>query len=357
MKLTSSEKIGQLFLIGVTQKKNLEDVIKLIKKYKIGGVVIYKNNYDTYDEMIEVVNKLKEANSKNKVPLFISIDQEGGRVNRFPKEIKNFKSAYKIGMLENKLISKYANITSEILSKTGINMNFAPVLDLKLHEDNHYIGDRAYSNDPKQISKITELIDLEFKKNNVIPVIKHFPGHGSIKKDSHLFLPVIKDYNKILKSDIIPFIDAIKNGADAIMVGHILIKGETNNLPASISKKYINHIRKEYNYQNLIVSDELAMRSVRYLYGKKRSIKYAINAGVDVIMYKYFSGMENIIDDILIKNENCKLKTNELDNSINRILFTKKKFKINDKKIKNNLDIETYNKDIDKINKLTEKKD
>lgn len=353
MKLTIEEKIGQLFLVGITKKENIKDVIKLIEKYHIGGVVIYKNNYSNYDEMIDLVNTLKKANKSNKIPLFISIDQENGRVNRFPSEFKNLRSAFNISKLEKKDIMKSGKITADMLSSTGINMNFAPVLDLKKFEDKHYIGNRAYSSDPKKVYELSNLVAQEHKNKNIIPVLKHFPGHGSIKKDSHLFLPVIDDYEN--KEDLIPFEYAFKNDADAVMVGHILIKNKTGYLPASISNTFIKEIRNKYNYERLIVSDELSMRSVRYIYGKKKSIFLAANAGVDVIMYKYFNNFENYIKDLIKKYKVDKIDTSVIDDSMKRIMFVKRKYKINDNLVNNSLDINKINEEIEIINKKTDK--
>lgn len=355
MNIISKEKIGQLFLVGVTKRENLNDVINLIKKYHIGGVIIYKNNYSNYEEMINVINQLKLANKENKLPLFISIDQECGRVNRFPKEFKNIATASKVNKLSKEEQRNVGEITAEMLSETGLNMNFAPVLDLKKYEDNHYIGDRAYSEIPEEVYEVTKIISEEFEKKGVIPVLKHFPGHGSIKKDSHMFLPRINNYEKILSEDAIPFIKAIENGADAIMVGHIMIKGQTGSLPASISKKYIADIRKRYSYDGLIVSDELAMRSVRYLYGRKKSIYKAANAGLDVIMYKYFVGLENVLEDVINKYNLNKIDTDQIDASYKRVSSIKGKYKINDRKIENTMDIEKINKRIEEVNSKCKK--
>lgn len=354
MNLTIKEKVGQLFLVGITKKENLEDVIYLIKEYHIGGVIIYKNNYSNYEEMLALVNKLKDANKNNKLPLFISIDQECGRVNRFPKEFQNIPAAYNIGTLNDSEIKLTGSITAEMLSKTGINMNFAPSLDLKLFNDFHYIGNRAYSNDPDKVYDITKIITEEFEKEGVIPVLKHFPGHGSIKRDSHFFLPRVSNYTKLLNNDTKPFIKAMENNATAIMIGHIVIKGRTKGLPASISKPFIKSIREDYNYEGLIVSDELAMRSVRHFYGRKRSIIKAANAGVDVIMYKYYKDLEAAISTVVKLYELNKIDTTEIDTSYNRVQLYKNKFNFTHEKLINSLDIEKINEKIESIKEQCE---
>lgn len=355
MKLTTNEKIGQLFLVGITKKDNIIDVVRLIKKYNIGGVVIYKNNYDSYDDMIDLINVLKKANEKNRVPLFIGIDQEGGRVNRFPSEFSVLKNAYEISKTSDDNIRESGIITSLMLSGSGINMNFAPVLDLKYFHDEHYIGNRAYSKDVNKIIKVSDIVTDELKRKNIVPVYKHFPGHGSIKRDSHFLLPIVKNYSDILKTDILPFEHVMKNNADAIMVGHIVINGETGLYPASLSKRFIKKIRKDYSYERLIITDELSMRSVRYIYGKSRAINIAINAGVDIVMCKYFSGIENSIISLINKYEFKEINNVQIDNSIERILFVKRKYKVNDKLVFSPVDVENVNKRIKKVNENTKK--
>ena len=129
-KLSLEEKVGQMFMFGVNDR-NTDGIIELIKKYKIGGVILYKRNYSDYNDMLNLIKRLREANKDNKVPLLIAIDEEGGRVNRMPKEFNNLKSIYRFSKLNNQnVIKEYASVISKELSGSGINMNFAPVVDI-----------------------------------------------------------------------------------------------------------------------------------------------------------------------------------------------------------------------------------
>ena len=352
-KLSLKEKIAQMFLVGIPKKEYINDVLKLIKNNSIGGVILYKNNYSNLEELKELITKLKYANKNNKLPLTIAIDQEGGRVNRLPQEFTNSVSLYRMSKNTNKDISLYANTTSKLLYDLGINMNFAPVLDLKKHNDNHAIGNRAISNNINKVIEVANIICNEFKDNNVVPVIKHFPGQGSVKMDSHFFLPTIYNYKKILKEDSIPFKNMIDNDIDSIMVGHILVLGKSNLHPASISKKFINNeLRERYNYKNVIMTDELGMRSVSYLYGKNKSIIKAFKAKNDIICCKYSPNfIENVIEKIIKEIEKDKIKISDIDKSIERIINMKNKYNFNDTTNFNNINIEKYNKIIEKLNK------
>ncbi len=351
--LSIEEKIGQLFLVGITNKECIPKVLDLIKYNYIGGVILYKNNYLDHTEMISLVKRLKDANKDNKVPLFIAIDQEGGRVNRFSAEFERIRNPYVFRNEKSNIIRKRINIMARVLASAGINMNFDPVLDLKLQKDTHAIGNRAYSGDPEKVSKISSIVVDEYLKNKIIPVVKHFPGQGRLKRDSHFLLPVIRDYKSILKSDILPFENAIYNDIPGIMVGHIKIYNKTNNKPASISKNFIKkELRKRLNYNNLVITDELSMRSVRYRYGKRRSIIKAIEADNDLITYKYFYNMENIF--LYIKKLIKKNKLN-LDNQVKRVLFIKDKYNISDDTNFIKINKLAINKEIRELNKLVEK--
>ncbi len=138
--LSIQEKIGQMLILGIDSNRITEEVKNMIQVYKIGGFILYKKNFDTYNQMVEIIKQLKELNKVNKIPLFIAIDQEGGRVNRMPKEILNLPSAYLISKkLGTDGVKKSAQIIGKILKQSGYNLNFAPVLDLKRFPDRHAI--------------------------------------------------------------------------------------------------------------------------------------------------------------------------------------------------------------------------
>lgn len=243
--LTVEEKIGQMLMIGLDSQEALKKLEPLIKKYKIGGVLLYKKNYKNYEELVNLINKIKEFNKDNKIPMFIAIDQEGGRVNRMPKDFINLPSAYKLAQYsennEEDLVKMSGEITGELLNKTGVNMNLAPVLDIKRFEDKQAIGDRAYGDNIDIISKYGTSYINELKSKNIISVIKHFPGHGLTNKDTHFILPMVKkDMEEIEKEDMIPFEKAINQGVDSILVGHLRFKNVTRQFTSiNVKKIYI----------------------------------------------------------------------------------------------------------------------
>ena len=239
--LSIREKIGQMFMIGIDNSNGFKNTAELIHNNRIGGVILYRKNYKNYDELVKLVNDIKNANFQNHVPIFISIDQEGGRVNRMPPEIENLKSATKFANSKDKeKVALSAKIIAEMLKKTGITLNYAPVLDIRRFEEKHAIGDRCYGQTKEEVEKYGITAMKAMMEEGVIPVVKHFPGHGLTKKDSHFRIPRIKQKIDILeKEDMEPFQKSIENGTDAIMVGHLIIEDVDKKYPASLSKKVI----------------------------------------------------------------------------------------------------------------------
>ena len=138
--LSIQEKIGQMLILRIDSNRITEEVKNMIQVYKIGGFILYKKNFDTYNQMVEIIKQLKELNKVNRIPLFIAIDQEGGRVNRMPKEILNLPSAYLIAKnTGTEGVKKSAEIIGKILKQSGYNLNFAPVLDIKRFPNKHAI--------------------------------------------------------------------------------------------------------------------------------------------------------------------------------------------------------------------------
>lgn len=346
VELSLREKVAQMLLVGIPNKESIDGVIKLIENYGLGGVILYKNNYSNLDELKDLIIKLKKANKNNKLPLSIAIDQEGGRVNRLPSEFVNSRSLNIMSKKNDDDIRLFAKTSSQLLANLGININFAPVIDLKKHGDNHAIGNRAISDDVNVVTNVAGLIVDEFNKNNVVSVIKHFPGQGSVSADSHFFLPIIKNYDNVLKNDSIPFKNMIDKGIDAIMVGHIMIMGHTGWFPATLSKSFINkELRRRYNYDNVVMTDELGMRSVSYLYGKKNSIVRAFMASNDIICCKYSNNfIEKVIDSVIKKIDKGIIKVEDIDSSIKRIEKMKKKYKFSDKTDFEKINVDKYNK-------------
>lgn len=348
------EKFGQMIMLGLDIDTINDEIISLIKDYKIGGVVLYKKNYHDISSMKDLINKLKEINANN-IPLFIAVDQENGRVNRLPSEIKRIYNAEKQAMTNNlEIINECNNITAEILNDVGINMNLAPVLDIN-YDNSKVIGNRSYGKTKEEVIRHAIPSIKNSQSRGIIPVVKHFPGHGLANQDSHYLIPKINNVSK-MEEDLTIYKEAIKEGCDAIMIGHLKVKGYGQE-PASINKRIINkYLKDKYNYQGLIITDDLRMNIIKYIYGLKNVINRSINAGANILMIKYkhddinklYNKLYKMIDKGIIDN-------NLIEDNYNTIIKTKEKYKLNNNIISNKLDIDSINKRINKVNTEIEK--
>ena len=304
--LSIKEKIGQMVMIGLDTNYITDRIKNMIQNYKIGGVILYRKNFSTYQDMLKLIKELKELNKDNKIPLFIAIDQEGGRVNRMPKEIKNLPSANLIATVGGKeLVSESANVIGELLYKSGFNLNFAPVLDIKRFNDKTAIGDRSYGTD--------------------------------------------KDI--VTACGINPIEQAIKNGADAVLVGHLLITNVTGVFPASLSRRFITkYLRVKYRYKGLIITDDLKMRAIKFMYGPSLAVRKAFEAGNDIIVFRFNKDEEkSVLDKIINLTTVGKIKESRINRSVKRIIQIKQKYGISDTKEFAGVDINKINEKIEEI--------
>ncbi len=339
--------LGNMLFVGLNTTD--EDVIrKLIKTCHIGGITLYGKLYKNYEEMLKIINFIKKLSQEENYNILIGIDQEGYRVNRLPKEFLNMKSPYSMRKDTNNF-KESANIVGTILNSSGIHVNFAPVLDIKRFDDEHAIGDRAFGDNVEDIIKNTNSYITELKKHKVIPVVKHFPGHGATNINSHHFLPVILNTDKLFQEDIVPFKDAIQNDIEMIMVGHFLIKNYSLWKPASISKEMVNLLRNDLGYKNLIMTDDLIMGPLR-LFNKAKLIKNAINAGYNMVMIKYSDTFFKDYEKLTQYYNKNMINHENINKSLEMLKNLKIKYNVNNKQVKNTLDINNINERITVLN-------
>lgn len=260
---------------------------KFLKKYKPWGVIIFSRNIKSFKQLSKLTKDIKKIFNDHNYPILI--DEEGGRVNRlkklfdtsiftgsffssiYQKDIKKFFLYYKI----------YSKQVSYILKHVGININTVPVLDVRRTNSNNIIGDRSFGYDPKIVSKIGDFSIDEFTKNKIGTIIKHIPGHGLAKFDSHKKTPIVKEKFHILnKKDFYPF----KNKKCLFaMTAHIIYKDIDNANTATHSKKVINLIRSKINFKNLIISDDISMKGLKF--SIEKNTKKAFSAGCNLVLH------------------------------------------------------------------------
>lgn len=338
MEMSVKQKIAQMLICTPSVKNFEKDVRTLIEEYQIGGIILYSKHYNSYQEMLEKINYIKQYSRNVAIPVWIAIDQEGGRVNRFPDEIKNIKNARSIGKTNNvHLAEEMGKITGEMLNKTGIHMNFAPVLDIEHYEENTSIGNRAYGKDKNTVISMGIPVMKALQKENIIAVAKHFPGHGLSKVDSHFFIPRITEKEEVLRNEELkPFAIAIQEGADAIMLGHLLIEAWDAKTPASLSEHIATNILKnELNFEGLIITDDLKMLAIRLMYSMEEAVSKAIIAGNDsIILGLETNKILSIIEKVEKRIFRGIIPLEKVDKSVNKIIQMKKKYKIGNKPAK-----------------------
>jgi beta-N-acetylhexosaminidase len=275
------------FITGIKSTNLNKKEISFLKKYKPWGIIIFSRNIKSLTQVKRLTDHIKKIFKDKNYPILI--DQEGGRVNRF-------KNLFNAELLTSEYFAKLYNndrkkfdyqykifikSTSDLLKLSGININTSPVLDLRIKGSNNIIGDRAFSNNPHIVSKIGNICIKNFHNNNIGTTIKHIPGHGAAKVDSHKFTPLVKkSFNKLKLNDFFAFKN--KNSFLA-MTAHIVYESIDQLNVATHSKKIINLIRNEIKFKNIIVSDDLSMKGLKYSI-KINTIK-SFDAGCNLVLH------------------------------------------------------------------------
>lgn len=327
--LSLEQKIGQMLIYGFKGQKAEEDAIPLIKKYKLGGVILFSRNISSEDQTIDLDRDIqKYATDKLKIPAFISIDQEGGKVLR----IQNFGTVLpgnmNLGATRSSTLSFLAGkLTAVDLEMLGINMNFAPVLDVNTSAKNEVIGVRSFGSDPDMVAMLGSSYIKGIQSRKVSATAKHFPGHGNTNGDSHFeTLVTNRSLDELKKSDLKPFYEAVKNGVDAIMTAHISVPSVDNSgAPATLSHKVITGIlRKEMGYNGLVITDDMEMRPVTKDWPIGKAAIHAVVAGCDMIIVVWTdSAKKEVYESLLNAVKENKISEARIDESVRRILRVK----------------------------------
>ena len=256
------------FITGIKSLKLRTSEVKFLKKQKPWGIILFSRNIKSINQTKLLTNSIRKLFKDPHYPILI--DQEGGRVNRLKNIItfdnltgEYFGKLYVQDKRKFNIIYKlFIDKSSYLLKQIGVNINTLPVLDLRIKGASNIIGDRSFSENKKIVSKVGDIcIDL-FNQNSIGTVIKHIPGHGLAKVDSHNFTPVVdKNINYLIKNDFFPF----KNKDSLFaMTAHIIYKKIDPFNTATHSKKIINIIRKKIGFKNVLISDDLSMKSLKY---------------------------------------------------------------------------------------------
>jgi len=283
MQTISRDQIGQLFMIGFDGTTVSSDLAALITEYKPGGVILFARNLESVPQIIDLTNHLQRCSPHS--PLLISIDQEGGRVSRLPKEFTIFPPCEVLGRCRSsELAYAAAATTAKELKAVGINMNMSPVLDVNSNPTNPVIGDRAFGSAPELVSQLGLATVGGLQDNRVVACGKHFPGHGDTTSDSHKELPVVTAARERLERiEFPPFRHAVANGVATLMTAHVLYQTLDETRPATLSPAIIGRfLREELHYDGVVLTDDLEMHAIIDHYGIGDATVQAIQAGCDM---------------------------------------------------------------------------
>ena len=343
-KMTLREKVGQLFFVrpealdtsihwneyaDLTDYK-LQQVNKTMlsvnKDYPVGGVILFAHNIENESQLVPFVKELKKLNGS---PL-LAIDEEGGRVARIANngtfDVPKYESMAKIAESGDPSEAKKAAYTiGSYIKEYGFDIDFAPVADVNTNPENIVIGPRAFSDDPETAADFVVSYLNGLDSANVIGTLKHFPGHGDVKTDTHTgYAETNKTWDEMLECEMIPFKAGIKAGAQMIMTAHIAAPKVTgNDLPSTLSPVILQEkLRGELGFKGVIVADAMDMGAITKQFSNTEAAIKAIQAGVDIILCP--KDFVQALDAIVNAVEKGDIKESRIDESVKRILALKK---------------------------------
>ncbi len=329
--MSLEEKVGQMIFGGIEGVELSEKSREMIREDKVGGIIFFKDNLVNANQIVTLLNSIKAENMQHQYPLFLGIDQEGGRVTRIP-ELNNLPTNKQIGKKDNPALAfQLGELLGKQLNAFGFNLDFAPVLDVDSNPNNPVIGDRSFGSDPKLVSELGISTMKGLQSENVISVIKHFPGHGDTEVDSHIELPIVSKNMKELQAlEFIPFQNALKSGADVVMIGHILLPEIDANKPSSISNVVITKIlREQLKYEGVVMTDDMTMKAILDNYEIGKAAVEAVKAGNDIVLIAHdYEKVQRAIQAILEAVQNEEIKVEQIDRSVERILQLKEKYQL-----------------------------
>ncbi|TBL76663.1 beta-N-acetylhexosaminidase [Paenibacillus thalictri] len=337
--LSLPEKLGQMVLVGMEGAAMQQEIRGMISDRHVGGIILYGNNIVSPQQLSELVNELKKANRETgaKLPLLLSADQEGGRVSRLPQDIDVFPNSRSVGNTNDpKYAFRVGTALGEAMKAAGFNTDFAPVLDVNTNPANPVIGDRSFGTTAQTVSEMGVQEMLGIKSQGVIPVVKHFPGHGDTSVDSHFGLPIVDhDLERLRSVEFVPFAAAIKEDAPMVMVAHILMTKLDPNTPSSMSSIVIGqYLRNELQYKGVVITDDMTMEAI----GKTASIGaaavQAVLAGADIVLVGHDPAQQKAVLEALADAvDSGKIPQKTIDESVNRIAKLKLGFGLTDEPV------------------------
>ena len=325
----------QLLFIGIRDKVLTQDEAEFIITNNIGGIVLFARNIESPEQVHALCTQIQALRHKtrDKLPFLIAVDQEGGRVARLRAPFTEWPPLAAIGKLDSTSVAfRFAMSMGLELRAVGINLDFAPCVDVFSNPKNTVIGDRSLSSDPEVVAKLASALVRGYIKSGVIPCAKHFPGHGHTLVDSHEELPVEpSDLEQLRAVNLVPFKKVFRARLDMVMTAHIKFPKIDPEWPVTLSEKFIRGMaRDEMRFRNIIITDDLDMKALANHYKVDEIPVRALQAGCDMLLYCNKFDVPPIAIEALRKAaRDHKISAQQIDESYNRVLALKKEMLTN----------------------------
>ncbi len=313
--------IGRLAIVGFTGQSAPGELSELAGAFDLAGVIYFARNVESPSQVAELSREV--AALARDWPFWISVDQEGGRVARLRAPFTEWPPAIALGRAgDEALAERFARALAAELRAVGINLDYAPVLDVHTNAANPIIGDRALGERPEDVARLGAVIVRELQANGVAACGKHFPGHGDTSVDSHEDLPVVPhDRRRLDAIELVPFRRAIAERVATIMTAHVLVPEIDDERPASLSRTIVQHwLKDDLGYDGVVVSDDLGMKAISRTMALPEAAVAAIAAGCDVVLLCNSTVDEQVaaLEALIYAAESGRLPQARIDDAFRR---------------------------------------
>ncbi len=332
--MTIDQKLGMLLMVGVPTNAMSRSVRSIISEYQPGGIILFRYNISDKISTAKFIEDMQDVSMKaTGFPLFISLDQESGRVIRVVDGATQFPGAMAMGVCDDEdLVRTSARILGLELRRIGINMNLAPVLDVNNNPKNPVINTRSFGSSPAVVSRMGVAYVIGLQGALCIAIGKHFPGHGDTSDDSHFTLPIIPyPLARLMEIELVPFKRAIERGMDGIMTAHIAYPEILHDsTPATLSPYFLTELlRKKLGFEGIVMTDDMEMHAISKNYDIGEAAVKAVQAGADIILISsYGNALKKIRNSLREAVKRGDITVERLDASVNRIIELKLRYKI-----------------------------
>lgn len=331
--MTLEQKVGQILHVGFPGLEPGPEIAELVRRHHVGGVILFARNISDPVQVARLTNALQEMATRSgaRVPLLVSVDQEGGLVARLTRGATVFPGNMALGATQSEALAYEAGLwTARELRAVGIHQNYAPVVDVNNNPDNPVIGVRSFGESPEMAAALGAAMIRGLQDGGVAATAKHFPGHGDTAVDSHIDLPTVDHpLDRLQRVELLPFRAAIDAGVAAIMTAHVTFPAvePTPGLPATLSSRVLTDLlRRQMGFRGLVVTDAMEMGAIVNHFGIEQAAVRAVQAGADVVLVawpKEWTAAVKVAQRLVEAARSGEIPAARLDEAVARVLALK----------------------------------